>query len=67
MTLEYSRQFFKKLANNKFQENPSSGSRGVPCGQTDGQMNRRKDEQMEGLADRHGEVNFPLSQFCEHA
>jgi len=29
--------FFEKYSNTKFQENPSSGSRVVPCGQTDGQ------------------------------
>ena len=29
--------FFEKNSNIKFHKNPSGGSRGVPCGQTDGQ------------------------------
>jgi hypothetical protein len=35
MNHEFSRQIFKKYSNNKFHENPSSGSRVVPCGRTD--------------------------------
>ena len=34
MELEFSRDF-KKYSNMKFHENPSSGSRVVPCGRTD--------------------------------
>jgi hypothetical protein len=34
--LEFPRQFFEKFSNIKFHENPSTGSRLVPCGQTDG-------------------------------
>jgi len=30
-------EIFEKSSNNKFRENPSSGSRVVSCGQTDGQ------------------------------
>jgi hypothetical protein len=37
----------------KFNENPPSGSRIVPCGQTD------------GLTDRYDESNSRFSQFCE--
>jgi hypothetical protein len=33
--LQISRQIFEKYSNIKFHENPSSGSRAVPCGQTD--------------------------------
>jgi len=33
---EFSRQVFEKYPNIKFHENPSSGCRVVPCGQTDG-------------------------------
>jgi hypothetical protein len=33
MKIEFSRRIFRKIV--KFQENPSSGSRLVPCGQTD--------------------------------
>jgi len=36
MKLEFSRQLFEKNSNIKIHENPSSGSRVVPCGQTDG-------------------------------
>jgi len=35
MKLEYSRQFFEKSSNIKFNENTSSGFR-APCGETDG-------------------------------
>jgi len=37
MKLEFSGQSFEKYYNVKFHVNPSSGSRGVPCGKTDGQ------------------------------
>jgi hypothetical protein len=35
MKLEFSQQIFEKSPNIKFNQNPSSGSRVVPCGQTD--------------------------------
>jgi len=35
MKLEFSQQSFEKSTNTKFQENPSSESRVVPCGRTD--------------------------------
>jgi hypothetical protein len=35
MKLEFSRQIFEKSSNIKFNENPFSESRVVPCGQTD--------------------------------
>jgi len=35
MKLEFSRQFFEECLTVKFHDNPSSGSRVVPCGQTD--------------------------------
>jgi len=34
MKLELSRQIFEKSSDIKFHENPSSGSRVVPCGRT---------------------------------
>ena len=37
MKLELSQQINEKYPNIKFHENPSIGSRVVPCGQTDGQ------------------------------
>jgi len=42
MILEFSRQIFEKSSNAKFHENPSSGSRVVPCGQTDGRTDMTK-------------------------
>jgi hypothetical protein len=35
MKLESSEQILEKVSNIKFHDNPSSGSRVVPCGQTD--------------------------------
>jgi hypothetical protein len=43
--------FFEKYSNIKFHENPSSGSRVVPCGRTDG----------------HDEANSRFLQFRESA
>jgi len=37
LKLEFSGQVFVNYSNIKFNENPSSGSRAVPCGRTDGQ------------------------------
>jgi hypothetical protein len=42
MKLVFSRQVFERSSNIKFHENPSSGSRVVPCGQTDGQTGMTK-------------------------
>jgi hypothetical protein len=49
--LELSRHIFDKYSNTKFYQNPSCGSRLVPCGWTDG----------------HVEVNSSFSPFCEGA
>jgi len=46
---------FEKYTNIKFRVNPSSGSRVVPCGQTD----RR--------TDRHDKSNSRFLKFCERA
>jgi hypothetical protein len=35
MNFEFSRQIFAKVSDIKFHQNPSIGSRDVPCGQTD--------------------------------
>jgi hypothetical protein len=35
MKFEFSRQIFEQVLNIKFHQNPSIGSRDVPCGQTD--------------------------------
>jgi len=53
MRLEFSGQFFEKYSNTKFNENPSSGTRVVLCGRTDGRTDRNK------------EINSRFSQFCE--
>ena len=42
MKVEISRQIFEKHSNIKFHENPSSGSRVVACGRTDGQTDMAK-------------------------
>ena len=42
MKLEFSRQIFDKSSNIKFNENPSSGNRDVPCRQTDGRTDMTK-------------------------
>jgi len=49
MKLRFSRQIFEKYPNIKFHENPSTGSRVVPCGQTE----------------RHDEGNSRFSKFCK--
>jgi len=38
--LDLSTDFQKKYSNIKFHENPSSGSRVMPCGRVDGQTDR---------------------------
>jgi len=51
MKFEFSEQIFEQSSNIKFHENLSSGSRIVPCGETDG----------------HDEANSRFSKFCERA
>jgi hypothetical protein len=43
MRLEFSRQIFEKVSNTKLHQNPTSGSRIVPCVRTDRQTDRRTD------------------------
>jgi hypothetical protein len=43
MKLEFSPQSLEKCSNVKFHKNPSSGSRVVPCRQTDGRTDRQRD------------------------
>ena len=52
----------KKNSNNKFHENPTCGSREVPCGQMEG-GNKQTDRQTE----RQDESNNRFLQFCERA
>jgi hypothetical protein len=42
MELGFSRQIFEKVSNIKFNQSPPSGSRVVPCGQTDGRTDMTK-------------------------
>jgi len=49
-------QVFEKYSNVKFHEQPSSGSQVVPCGQTEGQANRR--------TDKHNEANGRFRNFA---
>jgi hypothetical protein len=49
MKFEFSRQIFEESSSTKFHQNPSNGSRVVPCGQTDG----------------HDEADSRFSQFIE--
>jgi hypothetical protein len=53
--LEFSRKILKKYSNTEFHGNLSCGSRNVPCGQTDGQKDRRD------------EANIYFSQFFERS
>jgi hypothetical protein len=43
MKLEYSKQIYEKNSGINYRENPSSGSRIVPCGQAKGQTDRHDD------------------------
>jgi len=42
MKLEFPGHIFEKYSNIKFHKNPSSGSRVIPCGRTDGQTDTTK-------------------------
>jgi hypothetical protein len=53
MKVEFSLQSFENAM--KIDENVPDASRVVPCGRTDGQM------------DKHDEANSLFSQICEHA
>ena len=48
---ETSGKFYEKYSDIELDENPSSGSRVVPCGETD----------------RHDKANSHFSKFCERA
>jgi len=43
MKLDFSRHIFEKYSNVKYYENPSSGSRVVPCGQMDERIDGQTD------------------------
>jgi len=44
MTRGYFRQIFEKYPRINFINSPSSGSRNVPCGRTDGRRHRQKED-----------------------
>ena len=52
MKHEFSQQIFEKYLHTKFHQNTSSGSRVVPCGRTDRQMDTTK-------------ISHRFSHFCE--
>jgi hypothetical protein len=58
---EFSRQIFEKFWNIKFHKNPSSGSRVVPYGQTDGQTDR------DGRTDRKTNMTKLIVEFRNFA
>jgi len=53
MNIKFSRHCSEKYSNIKFHDNPSSGGRTVPCGQT------------KGRTGRHDEAKSNFSKFCE--
>jgi len=57
-TLTFSTKF-RKISNIKFHKNSSRGSRVIPCGRADRNMDRQ--------TDRHDKANTRFSQFCERA
>ena len=59
MKLEVFEHTFEKSSRIKFHENPFSGNRIVPCGQTDGRAERQ--------TDRQNEAKIRFSQFCKGA
>jgi hypothetical protein len=63
MKLEFSRQIFEKYSSIKFHENPSSGSKVVACGQTDGRTYGQTDLMMLIVAFRNF-ANAPKNFQC---
>jgi len=59
MKLEVFQQIFEKCSNMKYNENPSSGSRVVPCEWADGQMKHRQ-------AGRQTDMTKPFTIFRMH-
>jgi len=56
----------EKNLNIKFHQNPSSGSRFVPCGQKEGRKAGRKEGRTDRQTDRHDEANsrFAMLRTC---
>jgi len=53
MKFVVSQKIFERYSNIKFHENPSSRSRVVPCGRTDGQTDRQANRTKQGMAFRN--------------
>ena len=62
MKLEFSRRIFEEHSNIKFHENPSSGSRVLPSGQTEGRMERRD---RRSLGTREPSVVWKVHRFSQ--
>jgi hypothetical protein len=71
-TLEFSRRNFEKYPSIKFNENPSIGSRVVPCGQTDRHTWQRQQPLFATLRTRLTTgywivpSTIPFSEYCGH-
>ena len=55
--VEFSQRILEKCSNIEFHENPSSGSRVIPCGQTDRQTDGQTGGQTDRQTDKHDETN----------
>jgi hypothetical protein len=66
MQLEFSHRTLKKNLNTKFHETPSSVSRVIPCGQTEGRTDRRTDMTKPIVAFRNF-ANAPKNGYAENA
>jgi hypothetical protein len=65
MKTEFSQQIFEKVSNIKFRKNPSSGSRVVPCGLKDRQMNMKPTVTVHNFAkapNKEKETNIQISE-----
>ena len=63
MKLVFSRHILEKYSNIIFLQNPSSGSRVIPCGRTD----RQEDRHTHARTHRHDEADSCFLQFCARA
>jgi len=67
MKLQFSWQFSEKYSNIKFHENPSSGSRVVPCKRTDGRTDERTDTTKLKVAFRNFASEPKNCMLCPHS
>jgi hypothetical protein len=69
MKPQYFRQIFEKSSNTKFHENPSSASRVVPCGRTDGHDDARSRFSLRTrlkTREQKGHFGRPTSKLSQH-